>query len=175
MKLIESKGPFDLFPTPKRHEKAPPQDAEPEPRYVDMFSADALIAGEPAADEHDDDPKGAALLPLPAASWERGLQVLKALNGSYPDASIEEKILFDFVASQTVIRTSLADASAQLVAQMNASLGDHTSLQIIAKTLKDVIPLMVTVERRIEGGLSAAANLRAQRAFLQTHRKPTDE
>ena len=92
-----------------------------------------------------------------------------ALYAAYPGASIEERIIFDFVGNEMVLAHSLEDSAGQLVTQLAAFIDNPKVLLLVTKSLKDVMALHAALNRRVEGGLAAAANLRAQRLFLRSH------
>lgn len=135
----------------------------------ELFGERAVVPNEPAVPPSKAKQTGPARLPIPAGCVARGKDVKAALYGAYPDASVEEKIIFDFVANEMVLATSLEDSAAQLVTQFATFIDNPKLLLVVTKSLKDVMGLHAALGRRVEGGLAAAANLRAQRAFLRSH------
>lgn len=174
MKIETVDDPF-LHPTPF-HRDTNESPAEPgAQKPSDPFSADALVDSAAEADKQGDATKPPYRLTVHPEFLNSGIKVRKALNSSYPDASIEEQILFGVIGNEMVLLNAVADSAAQLATQVNLSLGNHAVLQVMTKTLKDVVALQTSLGRRIEGGFAAVANLRAQRIFLKSHTRGTNE
>jgi hypothetical protein len=102
-------------------------------------------------------------LGLDPAYVERGKAALAALEASAPDAGAGERIIHELVASQVALALAIGDTQVEVVARLGHFLNEPKNLVILARALRELTTLSNAVGRRIEGALSTASSLRAQR------------
>ncbi len=100
---------------------------------------------------------------------KRGRAARALLSGESPGAGADEQILFDLVAGELPIIAALEEAQAQLVVRVALASDSPKVMVMLARALKDVVTVANSLSRRVEGTLTAAAGLRAQRRFLSLH------
>jgi len=104
---------------------------------------------------------------LPPEHIDEGKKVLAELNRACPDAAADERLLHRLVAGEIPLILTLQQIERELAARMLRCLDDAKFSIALGRVLRDTIGLSSTLTRRVEGGLSTAASLRAQRRFLE--------
>ena len=112
---------------------------------------------------------GARLL-LDPRLVERSDKAKADLAASTPGAAADERILHELAAEELGLVGALHEAEAALVAKIAAKLDDPRSAFVLAKVARELVALSSSLGRRVEGCLTAAASLRAQRHMLAGHR-----
>jgi hypothetical protein len=93
----------------------------------------------------------------------RGKQALAALEASAPDAGAGEQIIHELVAAQFALVLAIGDAEIEVVARLGHFVNEPKNLVAISRALKELTTLSNAIGRRIEGALTTASTLRAQR------------
>jgi hypothetical protein len=108
-------------------------------------------------------------LTLAPANLERGVRARTDFEAG-DDGEVGERLLEELVANEVPIALQLQDVEGALATLLSRSITlPEVSLQAL-KVLRETVHVSNAVRRRIENSLGAAANLRAQRRFLATHR-----
>jgi len=112
-----------------------------------------------------------ALPTLSAANIGRARELRRAFAAAADGAEVGEKLLEDLVAMEAGVALSLLDAEAMAVALLHRALPTDPVLALkVAQVAREIEGMASAVRRRMQGGLSAAANLRAQRRLLDLQR-----
>jgi hypothetical protein len=84
------------------------------------------------------------------------------------DSDAGERLLEDFVATESSIAVSLLDAEATAVLLLQHTMTTNPELALqVAHVAKEVFALGSALRRRTQGALASAASLRTQRLLLQ--------
>lgn len=145
-------------------DSAPPPPLPP-PRPGDLEVQDHI----PAAMKPTE-PRPPLSVPLHPAFVARGQAALKEFNAASPDASPEERLLYQLVADEVAIVSALLETQAQLAARLLFFIDDHNRMGGISKVLRDVVLVTNSISKRVAGALGVAADFGAQRRFLANRR-----
>ncbi len=91
------------------------------------------------------------------------------LRAESPSAGEDELLLYDLVAAEMPVIAALNEVQHELSQRLLEHPDNPKILALLVRVLRDVVAVSTALGRRVEGGLSAASALRAQREFL--HRK----
>ena len=145
--------------------------APPSPHEVALHEEHEQLARTREADEESITRSMDAIstLTLAPANLERGARARTDFDAS-GDGEVGERLLEELVANEVPIALQLQDVEGALATLLSRSITlPEVSLQAL-KVLRETVLTSNAVRRRIENSLGAAANLRAQRRFLATHR-----
>lgn len=140
---------------------APPPErrsAEPAPRQSGAVPPEAVK-----------EPPRLRRLPVDELLMKRGGEARRALDEAAPAAAADERILHELVAKQLPIALMLHDLEEQLAARLGVVIDDPKLALVVAKILHETVAMASAMSKRIQGTLSTAAALRAQRRFLVLH------
>ncbi len=115
---------------------------------------------------------GPPRLPLDESLAAKGDQARRALDSASPEAAPDERILHELVAKQLPIVLLLHELEEQLAIRIKLSLDDPRLAFAVAKVLRETVMMASAMSKRVQGTLSTAASLRAQRRFLAVHAVP---
>lgn len=96
----------------------------------------------------------------------RGTAAQQALDQASPDAAADERILHELVAKQLPIALMLHELEEQLASRIMGVMDEPHLALAVSKVLHETCMLASAMTKRIQGTLSTAASLRAQRRFL---------
>jgi hypothetical protein len=94
-------------------------------------------------------------------------QLRAALDNACPDAAPDEKLLNRLVAGEIPLILALQEIERRLSARMLSSLDDAQFSVALARSMGDTLALSSTLTKRVQGTLTTAAALRAQRRMLE--------
>ncbi len=135
------------------------------PALITDADEDALLGEQPAAA-----PPSPVALTISRDNIARGIAVRQAFEIGDRDSEVAERLLEEFVAGEVPIVRELQNVEGALVALLGQTLLDPALALRVANVLKETTAVSAAVRRRAETSLAAAASLRAQKAFLATHR-----
>jgi len=116
-------------------------------------------------------PSPVANLTLAKPNIQRAQELRQAFASAADGAAVGEKLLEDLVAMEVGVALSLLDTEAAAVALLQQTLPVDPALALkIVAVAKEVEALSSAVHRRMQNGLAAAANLRAQRHLVSMQR-----
>lgn len=111
-------------------------------------------------------PKPPRKFGLGADVVNRGKAARAELERACPDASAGERILYELVGHQVSLALAVLDAQTEVAARLEHFLDEPTKLVALSRALKELTGISNAIGRRVEGALSTASNLRAQRRIF---------
>ena len=106
-------------------------------------------------------------LTLASGNVTRAAELRHAFASTADGSAVGEKLLQDFVGMETALALSLIDTEGAAIALLQRALTSEPTLALpLAKLAREIESLSAALRRRMQGGLAAAANLRAQRRLL---------
>jgi hypothetical protein len=115
----------------------------------------------------------ASNLALPERSVARAVEAKGAFDRAGIESDVGERLLEELVSGELAVALELQNTEGALIALLQKAVTDPALATAVAKLTREVVGLSSAVRRRIEGSLGAVAGLRAQRAFLASHRART--
>jgi len=128
---------------------------------MDVF--EKAMKGEVIGQEERAPQRSPRKLGLGPVHLERGRAARAALEAASPDAGPGEQILFELIGHQTAIALSVLDAEGEVASRLEHFLDDPAKLVALSRALKELTGISNSVGRRVEGALTTASSLRAQR------------
>lgn len=109
-------------------------------------------------------------LTLSAANIVRAQEVLGEFDVAEEPSEVGERLLHELVAGELAVARELQDIEGAMAALLGRTVTDPALSAAVAKSFREAVALSNAVRRRMEGSLSAAAGLRAQRLLLTAQR-----
>lgn len=106
---------------------------------------------------------------LAAAFVERGNAARCSLDEESVDASPGERILHEFVGQEVAIASAVMDAQAEIATRFAYFLDEPQQLMMLTRALKELTSVAMAIGKRVEGALTTASSLRAQRRLWNLH------
>lgn len=107
---------------------------------------------------------------LAPAHQRRALEARLAFAAAGTSTDAGERLLQELVAGEVGVALQLVDVEAGLASLLAKTIADPRLATEVAKVFRETVALSGAVRRRMEGCLSAAATLRAQRLLLTMQR-----
>lgn len=124
-----------------------------------------------AVEQPDQRTAAAPSLTIATGNLARAGELRQAFASAADGSKVGEKLLEDFVGMEAGIALALLDTEAAAVALIQKTLPVDPALALkLAQVAKEVEALSSAVHRRMQNGLAAAANLRAQRHLVAMQR-----
>lgn len=140
---------------------------EGEPSIVDVDpAADPLTLDAEGESTREREPGVVASVTMLAVSHQVRMRRAKAELARGAGTNDGERLLHELVASEVGVALQLVDVEAGLASLLSKTVADPKLAIEVAKVFRETVALSAAVRRRMEGCLSAAATLRAQRILL---------
>lgn len=108
-------------------------------------------------------------LGLGADLVRRGEAARADLDRASPDASPGERILHELVGQEVTLALAVMNVQAEVAARLEHFVDEPAKLVALSRALKELTGICNAIGRRVEGALTTASSLRAQRRLWNLH------